>query len=61
MASLLALAYGPFIQNLVVVQIDYVEGGLDAQLAFSVDYQYNDINNSGMVYPPSPLRSDSIS
>ena len=44
----MALAYGPFIQNLVVTEIDYREGAADAQLAFSREYRYNSGKNMGM-------------
>ena len=58
LASLLALAYGPFIQNLVVIKIDYKEGPNDAQLAYSMEYRYNIGSNIGMsIHYPRLSRS----
>ena len=48
LASLLALAYGPFVQNLLVIKIGYLDDGSGALLSFSRDYHYNNKKNLGM-------------
>lgn len=58
LASLLALAYGPFIQNLVVIRIDYINPQDTAELAISRDYRYNSKDNLGMSIHPLCTAAD---
>jgi hypothetical protein len=44
---LLALAYGPFVQNLVVIYVDFIEGPTDAQLAYATYYAPKDFDEVG--------------
>ncbi|KAF9873089.1 hypothetical protein CkaCkLH20_09599 [Colletotrichum karsti] len=47
LASLLALAYGPFVQNLLVVEIQYHRADNNALLSYTFSYFYEPINVTG--------------
>ncbi|GJC84425.1 hypothetical protein ColLi_07263 [Colletotrichum liriopes] len=47
LASLLALAYGPFVQNLLIVNIQYREADNNALLSYSFSYDYEPLNGTG--------------
>lgn len=47
LASLLALAYGPFVQNLIVINIEYRDANQDALVSYQKHYFYNEENNTG--------------
>ncbi|KAH0438433.1 hypothetical protein CcaCcLH18_03420 [Colletotrichum camelliae] len=52
LASLLALAYGPFVQNLLVVEIQYRPADNNALLSYAVSYYFEPLTGTGMQISP---------
>ncbi|GKT41434.1 uncharacterized protein ColSpa_01615 [Colletotrichum spaethianum] len=57
LASLLALAYGPFVQNLLTVNIEYREADHNALLSYAFSYEFEPLNGTEWAIPASKCKT----